>query len=405
MKKMFEGLAWFAAISAAILVLMLLMPDSSGFLSGLLGFFGTESQEHKYADITKSTEKSTTVSSEVINIEPISIEPINYDDYDYYDGDLELPVNGATGYASVDIGVMNSGGERIAVLKAGAAFLILREDLEWWLISVDGIEGWVRHNLCMINLPDVIPSIIYDNTNAYGSVCFSSGEFIPGLTGEALYSYSDRRDGKAYNSRFENHEYIIPVLYSMSKRIWNAQKFALANGDTLIIYEGYRPYSAQKKAVAALQSLANENSYVRTGLSAPPWSMGWFVATGISNHQRGYAVDLSLGQTVAIEDAISGDYKHRSVTLFQYYQMPTQIGELSVSSVAHVSPNSSELSEGMKNNIYAQNLRKYCTDAGLTPLASEWWHFNDEHTRRAITNLSDGNYEVKECLSVPPNSQ
>lgn len=28
-------------------------------------------------------------------------------------------------------------------------------------------------------------------------------------------------------------------------------------------------------------------------------------------------------------------------------------------------------------NSEAMLLQQYCTNAGLTPLASEWWHFND----------------------------
>ena len=38
-------------------------------------------------------------------------------------------------------------------------------------------------------------------------------------------------------------------------------------------------------------------------------------------------------------------------------------------------------------------LQRYCTDAGLTPLASEWWHFNDLDARFATEgNSSKGEY-------------
>ena len=38
----------------------------------------------------------------------------------------------------------------------------------------------------MINLPDIIPSIIYDDTNSYSSLFKSSGIDIPNVTGKKL---------------------------------------------------------------------------------------------------------------------------------------------------------------------------------------------------------------------------
>lgn len=32
----------------------------------------------------------------------------------------------------------------------------------------------------------------------------------------------------------------------------------------------------------------------------------------------------------------------------------------------------------------ALRLKRYCTQAGLSPLASEWWHFNDLEAKEAI---------------------
>jgi D-alanyl-D-alanine dipeptidase len=31
----------------------------------------------------------------------------------------------------------------------------------------------------------------------------------------------------------------------------------------------------------------------------------------------------------------------------------------------------------MKNNVHAQDLSRYMMSAGLTDLASEWWHYQD----------------------------
>src|SRR4051812_34338112 len=52
-----------------------------------------------------------------------------------YDGDLELPVIGATGYTSIALDLKifsNSDSETIEILKAGTAFEIVEEEGNWW---------------------------------------------------------------------------------------------------------------------------------------------------------------------------------------------------------------------------------------------------------------------------------
>ena len=92
----------------------------------------------------------------------------------------------------------------------------------------------------MVNLPDLVPSVIYDDTNAYCSVFRSSGRVIPGITGEKLY------DAKSYNDRLEKEEFITPALLPLAVKLARAQAVALENGDCLKICECYRPYSAQE---------------------------------------------------------------------------------------------------------------------------------------------------------------
>ncbi|MCL2100071.1 MAG: hypothetical protein FWH24_06510, partial [Oscillospiraceae bacterium] len=123
-----------------------------------------------------------------------------------------------------------------------------------------------------------------------------------------------------------------------------------------------------------------------------------------------YAIDAGLAGVVESVTVDAGRYKYKQITRAEHYEMPTYIHELSVKSISQARPvtiesfdawRNAELSEGMKNNIHAQNLRRYCTEAGFTPLASEWWHFNDLHTRFALTRQSSGSFEIKEILSVP----
>lgn len=138
-----------------------------------------------------------------------------------YEGDLELPINGATGYTSIDLNVMSSPtleSETVETLRAGTAFTIHKEEGNWWFIKNETSEGWVDSTYCFINLPDVIPSIVYDSTNTYSSEFVSSGKTIPGITGQVLY------EGKTFNERLGKEEFIVPVLYSMSKKYFSLSK-------------------------------------------------------------------------------------------------------------------------------------------------------------------------------------
>lgn len=359
----------------------------------------TETNESETASSSSTAEAGT--SEEAAVVRPEESEPL------LYEGDLELPVSGATGYASVRMDLKttaDAGSETILVLEAGTAFEVLEEVGDWWYVRTATESGWVQHLYCFINLPDVIPSIIYDNTNTYASKFVSSGKAIPGITGEALY------DGKAYNMRLGKVSDIVPVLYSMSKKIHLAQQAALEEGNTLVIYEGYRPFFAQKLTVDALTTLAAADPEVMAGINTHPWDTNWFIATSISNHQMGYAIDVTLAKITEQQEFVIGDYTATAVTGYTEYTMPTTIHELSMASATFTGPVKSSsptawlqatLADTM--NEAAILLQRYCTDAGLTPLASEWWHFNDLDARFATEdNSSKGEYFLDATMSKAP---
>ena len=361
----------------------------------------TETNESKTASSSSTAEAGT--SEEAAVVRPEESEPL------LYEGDLELPVNGATGYASVLMDLKataDAGSETISELEAGTAFEVLEEVGDWWYVRTATESGWVQHLYCFINLPDVVPSIIYDNTNTYASKFTSSGKTIPGITGEALY------DGKAYNMRLGKVSDIVPVLYSMSKKIHLAQQAALEEGNTLVIYEGYRPFFAQKLTVDALTTLAVADPEVMAGINTHPWDTNWFIATSISNHQMGYAIDVTLAKITEQQEFVIGDYTATAVTGYTEYTMPTTIHELSMASATFTGPvKSSSPTAWLQANLAdtmneaAILLQRYCTDAGLTPLASEWWHFNDLDARFATEdNSSKGEYLLDATMSEAPEA-
>jgi D-alanyl-D-alanine dipeptidase len=315
-------------------------------------------------------------------------------------GRLELPISGATGWAAHTMPLRDEPKQRADILlqlTPGQGFTILAERGDWWHVriggpvdsdGINGVTGWVLHRGCFINLPDVIPSIVFDITNAYASVKRSVGYPIPNITGYTLY------EAWSFNRRLGRYGFIVPVLYSTSLRIFEAQQAALADGNTIIIYEAFRPRAVQQSVVSNLNALMDSNSGVRRAINAPPWSLGWFISTGVSNHQRGAAIDVGLGRVTDYEIRTSGSYAYTHITAFERHAMPTPMHELSPLAAAFTRPVPSSCADAWRTAALTSAmtegailLQGYLTDAGFTPLASEWWHFNDLEGVRVANDI------------------
>ena len=348
--------------------------------------------------------EKVSVSKNIINLKEY-LESLNrIPDYGIY---FELPIEGATGYASINSNIRKNPSDSAEILlkiNAGTAFEIVEESGNWFKININNKVGWISNKYCMVNLPDIIPSIIYDDTNSYSSLFKSSEIDIPNITGKQLYN------NKAYNKRLSKDEYMMPVIYAMAKKIMIAQKTALEDGYSLKIYETYRPFEAQKAVADNLRNLMNTNKTVYNGINGGGWNEGWFIAQVLSNHQRGIAMDVSLVKINDYEIKKTGSYKYMAITDYTEEEMPTQMHELSNKAISlkyAVDSNSKTawkdvpLANAMTNG--AIRLRDYCVQAGLSPLCSEWWHFNDLDAREDIgNNYSTGRYYITKCYSSVP---
>jgi len=326
----------------------------------------------------------------------------------FHEGEFELPIEGAAGYSSKEMSLYASpsvDAEVQTVLAPGSAFEIITEDGAWWKVQTPETTGWLQHKYAFVNLPDVIPSIVYDNTNSYSAQYTSSQHEIPGLTNQALYQAID------YNERLGHESYIMPILYTTAKKVNAAQQLALNNGESLKIYETYRPYKTQQQVVQSLTALAQENATVWKGLNRGPWSQGWFIITGeLSNHQIGAAMDVSLVSVDNSEDKVFGDYIVSEVTDYTELEMQTPMHELSADSVAfkNTVPNDSKtawqdqpLADQMTDA--SKRLQQYAAEAGFTPIASEWWHFNDLDAVKALgDNNGTGNFQISQTFNSAP---
>ena len=248
-------------------------------------------------------------------------------------GDFEVPLAGAAGYASITISV-----------KPGDPFTILAEEGKYLRIrDASGREGLTDSTYCMINVPDVIPSAIYKDTNSYGAVYRSLGKWIIGVTSVKLY------DVWYDNARLGRKEYAMPIMYGAAKKLAVVQRKALENGETLVIYETYRPYDTQRRVAQGLDDLRHADPEVNHAVTDAPWSAGWFIAQNVSLHQRGCALDVSLGKVTEKTLDQCGDYLYYRVTGYEEYTMQTPMHELSRLSAAHAYPVTTRDKEAWKS--------------------------------------------------------
>lgn len=319
-------------------------------------------------------------------------------------GFFELPLVGASGIMGINSHLYDRiEGNQTQSLSSGEGFYVLEEDDLWWKIMLqDSTSGWVLWEDCLINLPDIVPSIVYDNP--YASLCTSCslGKDIPNVTGHKLYHCT------FFNKRLNKEEYLTPVLYQTAKKIQKLQQNALSDDYSLLIYEGYRPMSVQNQLIEGLSTLMSQDAEVYEALTSPPWSGDWFVSTGISNHQKGQAVDMTLVKVEETQLAYTGDYQYLEVTQFQELEMPTVFDELSPLAAVFSFPVSTS-NDQWKSASFGENmtesailLHNYATEVGFVPLASEWWHFTDPDGDESKLT---GNFLPDDCYSIPPKKE
>ena len=342
-----------------------------------------------------------------VSIDPVPVAEVHhFVFYNMEGGMFELPLSGASGYAAVNLPLFVAANENASVIKTlppGQGFTILEDHGPWWYINVNNTRGWILNALAMINIPDIIPSIVHNNTNTYSSMLRSSGFDIPNVTGMALYQMRD------FNTRLGRYEFIAPILFGTAKKIMKAQQAALADGNTLVIYETFRPAEAHNFVHKHFEYLVNTNPIVYAGITERPFNIRWFLAVAPYTHQRGTGIDVSLARFNNYAIRTTGDYSFIHITDYTEFEMQTPMHELSVAAVVFRDAVHSRSRTAWMYTEFADAategtrlMHRYLTDAGLTPLASEWWHFNDLEFTDFNCTENVGEYFIEETFSVPP---
>lgn len=267
-------------------------------------------------------------------------------------------------------------------VKAMGAYCVLDVENDMFGVDVDGRICYIDSNYCMINLAEYVGSLCnYDITNSYSSIFMAHGFGMDNLTGEVISGYED--------VQLDDSSFLVPLLYPTARKLETAIESAREKGYRLKIYDAFRPHEASVymyQTVSALQhKTLPEETYrgIPAGVSLTTqttdengvtterrktyaelmngnqnsFSIGAFVSAGVSRHNIGVAMDLTL-------ENLDTGYE---------VLMQTDMHDLS---------HYSALSENIKES---KALAQIMLSAGYNSLYSEWWHFQDDEIKGKLS--------------------
>ena len=136
-----------------IIIISFLLFFLSGMFMLVSVFIENTRTVNNKLDENISSNFSNDNSNQTNNPENLSSE--SYINYILEGGIHELPINGASGFASIDMNLYKEPSENqvVSEINQGQGFTILEEAGEWWKIKLNENIGWVMHKYCMVNLP------------------------------------------------------------------------------------------------------------------------------------------------------------------------------------------------------------------------------------------------------------
>jgi len=162
---------------------------------------------------------------------------------------------------------------------------------------------------------------------------------VKGYVPDAVVDLRYATEDNPYQHRFYNTDNCF-LRVDAAEKLKKAAELAASYGLRVKVWDAYRPYTVQKE--------------LRRYVSDPQW-----IAQGISNHNRGEAVDVTL------VDRSGGEV-----------DMGT--GFDSFSPRAHYAATGLTPAQANHRKI----LRNLMMDAGFKPISTEWWHFDATGSRQ-----------------------
>ena len=286
----------------------------------------------------------------------------SYVDYIYLDkngvaqakiGNFSATLYGATAWTNQSVNIRkaaNQNSSLLGTIPTGGKVKILSSDnssTKYIKIKYNNITGYVYSDFLLINLPDVIPDMLYEITSASSSTAKAANTAIPGITGKNLYGFT-----KKYNSKIGKETYYAPLLYPTAKKLQSAYNKAKKDGYNLKVYDAYRPHDVTVSSNSNFRKLYNSNSKVKNAIDYDKdgnyWGPSWFLASNVSAHNKGVALDIAITNSKNQELKAQTAYDTLDTTSIVKY-----------------------------NNSVANKLRSIMLSQGFSPLESEWWHFQD----------------------------
>lgn len=263
-------------------------------------------------------------------------------------------VRGALVWPSQDMEFLDYNKEVICKIKAGTPVKAFAETNGYMKVYYNKRVGLLDSSLCMINLADAMqPEMLFDITNSYSSKYKIHQNDITDVTGEVLYPYAMTDEGT----------FLVPLLYPVAVKLYEAEADALERGYTLKIYDAYRPYEVSTYIYQKTTEFIEENpiygEYIEETIKGVTYSQSNFLAKSASNHNYGVALDLTLADLETGEEL----------------QMQSDMHELSPWSVRAL------------NNDNANLLSEIMLAHGFRGLNSEWWHFDIREYRQKVATF------------------
>lgn len=248
-------------------------------------------------------------------------------------------------YTSTNLYTTSNGSDIAMVIPEDTRLIVRREENGRFEVDYASMQVWIGTGECIINIKDYIPSLEIYLDMARGSIFTMGGQRITGLTGEVLYNYPGAASGEEAWLR-----------YGPAKKLAACQAELLESGYGLVIYDAYRPSSVTVYIRETFSAWLDGKSATFTKQFFRNLGQGWFLAPGVSSHNWGVAVDLTI----------------RSMSTGEELPMPTDMHTLDYRSAYEYWSG-----KGTARAANGEMLRSVMTSHGFSSLKSEWWHFQD----------------------------